>query len=342
MKYISKAPLRIGLAGGGTDVSPYSDMHHGAILNATIALYATVVLTPRDDNKVVFIAKNNGMRREFEASEVLEDIPELRLQIGAYNHIVKHYAKKPLACEIITDIDVPTGSGLGTSSTLLVAILGSFIEWLKIPLGEYEIARLAVKIEREELKMIGGKQDQYAATFGGFNFMEFYEKNRVIVNPLRIKSEIIKEIEHHLLLFYTKTKRESSNLIEIQRSNFEKNEKDVLEATHRLKEQAYRMKEAILRGELEKIGTILRNGWDNKKQLAKGISNPFIDSIYSKATEAGASGGKISGAGGGGFMIFYCPNNSRFDVVDALKELDVHHQTFKFQQKGLDTWTSYQ
>ncbi len=342
MKYISRAPLRIGIAGGGTDVSPYSDTYGGAILNATIDLFATVVLIPRNDNKVVFHSIISNIRMEFESKEELEVAPGLELQIGVYNRIVKDFAKKPLACEIIASMDVPTGSGLGTSSTLVVAHLGAFVEWLKLPLGEYDIAQLAVSIEREDLKMAGGKQDQYAATFGGVNFMEFYSNSRVVVNPLRIKPHILRELEYHLLLFYMQTKRESSRIIEVQMANFESMDEEVIKATHQLKEQAYKTKEIVLIDELSKIGKTLKLGWENKKRLAKGISNPMIDDIYETAMDAGASGGKISGAGGGGFMVFYCPENSKFSVIEALAKKGVIWQRYRFQTKGLETWTSLQ
>ncbi len=342
VKYISKAPFRIGLAGGGTDVSPFSDTYGGAVLNTTVNLYATVTLIPREDDKVCFKFVKSGAELCLEASMELEDSEDFRLQIGVYNRMVKDYVKKPIPCDIITDIDVPTGSGLGTSSTIMVALIGAFSECFKLPLGEYDMAQLAVSIERHDLQMLGGKQDQYAATFGGFNFMEFYAEDRVVVNPLRIKSEIKKEIEYHLLLFYTQTKRESSKVIEVQTKNFENQDKLVLDSTLQLKEQAYLMKEAILKDELDKIGEVLRIGWENKKHLAQGISNPHIDEIYETGIAAGATGGKISGAGGGGFMVFYCPENSRYPVIDALDKISVKHQRYSFQNQGIDTWTSYQ
>ena len=342
MKYIGKAPFRIGLAGGGTDVSPYSEMHGGNVLNSTIDLYATAILIPRNDGRIVINARNAGIRVEFDATTELEIHPELGLQIGVYNHVVKNFSKRPLSFELITTIDVPTGSGLGTSSTLLVAVLGAFMEWLKIPLGEYEIAQLALTIERKELKMAGGKQDQYAATFGGFNFMEFYDSDRVIVNPLRIKSDIRRELNYHLLLFYTRTKRESADIIEVQAENFRNAVPQVMEASHQLKEQALKMKEALLYGKLDDIGLLLNMGWENKKHLAAGISTSSIEDIYHTAIKAGATGGKISGAGGGGFMVFYCPGNSRFDVIDSLEAKGVSHQRYNFHGNGLETWTSQQ
>lgn len=340
MKYISKAPCRIGLAGGGTDVSPYSDEHGGVILNSTIDLYATAIITPRTDNKIVINAINANERIELEAKKQLEEIEAVRLQIGVYNHIVKHYAKAPLAFELTTTIDVPAGSGLGTSSTLCVAIIGAFKEWLELPLGEYDISKMAVLIERKELGMAGGKQDQYAATFGGFNFMEFYEDDRVVVNPLRIKEELIQELNHHLILLFTETKRESSKIIDIQRKNFKQHNSEAIEATHHLKQQAFKMKELLLKGELKELGLLLDECWQQKKHLASGISNSRIDKIYETAMSSGAIGGKISGAGGGGFMIFFCPENNRYGVEKALKEIGVSHQVYNFTERGLETWRS--
>ncbi|MCB0846117.1 MAG: dehydrogenase [Bacteroidetes bacterium] len=342
MIYISKAPLRIGLAGGGTDVSPYSDMFGGAILNATINLFASAAIIPRDDDTIIIHARDQKIRKEFKAEKELELVDGLQLQIGIYNRIVKDFLKEPRGFELITGIDSPTGSGLGTSSTLVVAILGAFAEWLRLPLGEYEIAQLAYSIEREDLAMAGGKQDQYAATFGGVNFMEFHKDNNVIINPLRVKDEILQELEFHLLLFYTHISRKSSNIIEEQRENFTKQQADAVAATDKLKEQAYMMKEALLKGDIASIGKILDFGWQNKKQLAKGITNPVIDEIYETATAAGASGGKISGAGGGGYMIFYCPGSTRFQVISALEEKGAMLQRYSFLEKGLTTWTSHQ
>lgn len=343
MNYRSKAPLRIGLAGGGTDVSPFSDLHGGAILNATISLYANATISPRNDGKIILNAVDRGEYLALESTNELSVSDRLLiLQKGVYNRIVRDYTKEPLSFELITSIDVSAGSGLGTSSTLVVAILGAFVEWLKLPLGEYDIARLAYSIEREDLMMAGGKQDQYAATFGGVNFMEFYADDKVIVNPLRIREEVFQELNFHLLLLYTQTTRESANIIEQQKENIRQDNQTALEATKKLKEQAFLMKEALLKSELGKIGEILDLGWQQKKQIARGITNPLIDQIYDTAIAAGAAGGKISGAGGGGFMIFFCPGNTRYAVSDALQAIGVEVQRYNFLEKGLYTWTSQQ
>jgi len=339
--YRSKAPLRLGLAGGGTDVSPFSDLYGGAILNATVSLYAHAALTPRDDGKIILRSIDREEHLELPLSDFLDpEAGPLKLQKGVYNRIVKDYLKEGRGFELVTSIDVSSGSGLGTSSTLLTAVLGAFVAWLKLPLGEYDIAQLAYDIERVDLGMAGGKQDQYAAIFGGVNFMEFYAENRVVVNPLRIRDEIIEALNFHLLLLYTQTTRESANIIEQQQQNIKKENAAALEATKQLKAQAYDMKEALLKNEIERIGEILADGWAQKRQIAKGISSPFIDAIYDTAVQAGASGGKISGAGGGGYMIFFCPGNSRYDVIESLHAINVHVQPYTFVSKGLYTWIS--
>jgi len=220
-----------------------------------------------------------------------------------------------------------------------VAILGAFVEWFKLPLGEYDIAHLAYKIEREDLLMHGGKQDQYAATFGGVNYMEFSANNKVIVNPLRIKDKWLHELENNLILFFTETSRLSSAIIARQSENVKKKNVKSIDAMHNLKEQAVMMKEALLKGDVDNIGKILHYGWQHKKQMAEGISNEGIEKIYNAAMAAGATGGKISGAGGGGFMIFYAPYNSKFKVIEALNKLGGRVMKYNFTQHGLTTWT---
>ncbi|MBI2730196.1 MAG: dehydrogenase [Sphingobacteriales bacterium] len=255
MIYRSKAPLRLGLAGGGTDVSPYSDLHGGAILNATISLFA------------------------------------------------------------------------------------AFAEMLKLPLGDYDIAHYAYEIERRDLQLAGGKQDQYAATFGGVNFMEFYGNDKVIVNPLRIRPEYLHELENNLVLYFTSTSRESATIIKEQQKNVnDKNEKSI-EAMHQLKEQSKMMKEALLKGRLHEVGEILDYGFQQKRLMAANISNNQIEEIYEGAKKAGATGGKISGAGGGGFMTFYCPVNTRYKVIETLENLGGYCKNYQFTNYGLTTWT---
>jgi D-glycero-alpha-D-manno-heptose-7-phosphate kinase len=335
----SKAPLRLGLAGGGTDVTPYSDLFGGATLNATINMYAYATIIPSDSGKIVIRSIDKDEYLETASCESIPVNGSLDLLKGIYNRVVKDYTHAPLSFELSTHVDAPPGSGLGTSSTLVVAVLGAFAEWLKLPLGEYDLARLAYQIERVDLNMAGGKQDQYAATFGGVNYMEFYKDDKVIVNPLRIKSVILNELSHNLVLYNTKTSRVSSSIIERQARNIIENKAKYIEATHKLKEQAVMMKEAILRGDVDQIGPVLDFGWKYKKLIASGITNHLIDNIYETAMQNGATGGKISGAGGGGFMIFYCPDNARFKVIESLLKFGGTNHRYEFTTKGMTAWT---
>lgn len=337
--YRSKAPLRIGLAGGGTDVSPYCDIYGGAVLNATISLYAHANILPTTDNKIVIEATDRDEQVSFDIVDTLPIDGKLDLAKSVYNHIVKKFGKLPAGFTLTTSVDAPAGSGLGSSSTLMVAIVGAFAEWLKLPWGEYDIAHTAYVIEREELAMAGGKQDQYAATFGGVNFMEFLAEDRVIVNPLPVKKEVVSELNHNLLLYFTSTSRLSSTIIEAQTQNVKDKNTTSIEAMHQLKKQAEMMKEALLKGNVDEVGPILDFGFKYKKQMAADISNDMLDNIYTTALKHGATGGKISGAGGGGFMMFYCPNNTRHIVANALAQFGGNVNPYQITEQGLFTWT---
>ncbi len=340
MIYRSKAPLRIGLAGGGTDVSPYSDLYGGSILNATISLYATTHIEPVKDNKVTFFAADRGEETIIDLGAEIEFNGKLDLLKGVYKRIVSDYGNINHGIKITTNVDAPAGSGLGTSSTLVVSLVGAFVEMLKLPLGEYEIAKYAYSIEREDLRLAGGKQDQYAATFGGINYMEFKKDNQVIVNPLRVKLEYIQELENNMVLFYTSTSRESADIIKKQQSNVINKQASSIDAMHLLKEQSIQMKEALLRGNLDEIGHILDFGFEQKKKMADNISNSLIEEIYNAAKNAGSTGGKISGAGGGGFMVFYCPGISRYNVIKELTKFGGDIKQFNFTKHGLTAWTT--
>ena len=335
----SKAPLRIGLAGGGSDVSPYSDIYGGAILNATVSMYAYANIIPRNDGKIILRTADRNEYFECNSAEELKIDGYLDLHKGIYNRIVKDFTKNKLSFELLTYVDAPAGSGMGTSSTLVTAILGAFAEWLQLPLGEYDIAHLAYLIERVDLKMAGGKQDQYAATFGGVNFMEFFADDKVIVNPLRIRSHILNELSNNIVLYYTQKSRVSADIIKKQQDNVLNKKNDSIEAMHNIKNQAVMMKEALLKGELDKIGELLDYGYKYKKQMANGIATPEMEEIYQTAINAGANGGKISGAGGGGFMFFYCPDNSKYNVIKELEKFGGKFFKYEFTTEGLKTWS---
>ncbi|MFQ5638734.1 MAG: dehydrogenase [bacterium] len=338
----SKAPLRLGFAGGGTDVSPYSDVYGGYVLNATIDMYAHCTLEVTNDNKIVIHAVDTDDHFESATDNLLEMDSKLNLQKGVYNRVIKDYHNgAPLSFKMTTYSDALAGSGLGSSSTLVVAILKAFVEWLNLPLGEYDIAQLAYEIEREDVGFSGGKQDQYAATFGGFNFMEFYSNNRVIVNPLRIKNWIINELEATTLLYFTGISRKSATIIDEQKQNVIHHNQASIDAMHELKAEALQMKEGLLKGDVRSFARCLGKSWQAKKQMATAITNDEIDRIYQAALDAGAFSGKISGAGGGGFMMLMVEPVKRVNVIQTLQRFSGKIFETHFTKQGTASWKIY-
>jgi D-glycero-alpha-D-manno-heptose-7-phosphate kinase len=338
----SKAPLRLGLAGGGTDIATYYNRYGGYVLNATVDMYAYCTIEPNESGKIQFIAADLNRQETYTSAEKLPVSPALPLHTGIYNRIASSFSdKQVLSFNMTTYSDAPAGSGLGSSSTMVVAIIKAFVEWLNLPLGEYDIAALAYKIEREDIAFAGGKQDQYAATFGGFNFMEFYENERVIVNPLRLKRWIRNELEASLVLYYTGVSRESANIIKEQIEHTRKGDNKNIEGMHELKKQAVFMKEALLKGDFKGFSDCLLKGWMAKKNAAASISNPFLEELYQFAIENGAESAKISGAGGGGFMMIYCNPCRRIGLIRALKEKQGMVLTPGFTETGTQAWTIY-
>ena len=335
----SRAPLRLGLAGGGTDVSPYCDQYGGAVLNATIDMYAYTVIEPADDNRVVFVASDIDHQFEAAADDEMEIADPLILHRAVYRRIVSQFNDgRPLPCRITTFCDAPPGSGLGTSSTMVVSLVTAFVEWLNLPLGEYEIARLAFEIERQDAGLLGGRQDQYAAAFGGVNFMEFYAEERAIVNPLRVKGWIMAELETSLVVFNSGVSRSSAKIIAEQAANIGSQSQKPLDATHELKADAYAMKEALLKGNFPRFGEFMRKSWEAKKKLAASITTDNIDKIYEAAMAAGATAGKVSGAGGGGFLTFLVDPKRRFDVIRSLEKQDGRVMICHLTTQGAEGW----
>ena len=335
----SKAPLRLGLAGGGSDVSPYSDLHGGLILNATINLYAYCTIEETGSGKIEIEATDVGQKQSYAiSSPVLPITGELDIAKGVYNRLRKDFEFEPKAFKLTTCSDAPPGSGLGTSSTMVVAIIKAFAEWKNLPLGEYEIARLAYEVERKDLNLSGGKQDSYAAAFGGFNFMEFLQNDHVIVNPLRVKRWIIDELEANIMLYYTGVSRSSAAIIEEQQKNTSRGEVEAVNAMHRIKQSAVDLKKSLLFGDMKAFSKILGQGWEDKKKMASTISNPLIEEAFSVALSAGAITGKVSGAGGGGVIIFMVEPTQRMKLKQALNMLDGRVLDFQFSEGGTHGW----
>jgi len=334
----ARAPLRLGLAGGGTDVSPYSDLHGGLVMNATIDRYAHATVDESPDGKVEFHALDHTQSGAWDVGAAIDADGSLRLMAGAYARVVRDFlGGKAPPVRIRTYSDAPPGSGLGSSSTMMVAIVTALAEYFGLGLGEYEIAHLAFEIERRDLGLSGGKQDQYAAAFGGFNFMEFH-RDRTIVNPLRIKDWVRAELEASLLLYFTGVSRESARIIDEQARNAAAGASASVEAMHRIKQEAVQMKEALLKGNLAGFAASMQSGWEAKKQMASSISNPTIDRFESVAVANGAIATKISGAGGGGFMMFMCDPADRVRLSRALLGHGGSLLDFHFNPDGATAW----
>lgn len=339
MIYRSKAPLRLGLGGGGSDVSPYSDIYGGAVLNATIDQYAHCTIEETSSKSIVIHTSDMGIKKRYPSLPALPVDGHLDLQKGVYNRIVKEFGiKRPLSFRMTTWCDAPPGSGLGSSSTMVVAVLKAFTEWLNLPLGDYDMAHLAYQIERIDLGFSGGKQDQYAATFGGFNFIEFYKDDRIIVNPLRMKRWIVDELEVSMVLYYTGASRSSDKIIKEQQRNIRTGKKQSIEATHRIKQNSYIMKDFLLRGDIVQFARALGKDWENKKKMASSITNRNIERIYAAAIKSGAYGGKVSGAGGGGFMIFTIDPARRINLINTLNRFSGKVLNFHFSDNGCQGW----
>ena len=328
----SKAPLRISFGGGGTDVSPYPQEHGGATLNATIDKYTYTTLVLRNDDCINAKSLDYDTMVKYNTNGDFSYDGNLDLVKAATK--VMGITR---GCDLFLHTDAPPGTGLGSSSTIVVALIGSLKELQKLPLAEYEIAELAYQIEREELAIKGGRQDQYAATFGGFNFIEFHDSTTV-VNPLRINRDTINELEYRLMLCYTGKRRLSAGIIDDQVNNYVEGKPEVVEALHETKALATEMKNALLLGQVNMFGSLLHEAWYSKKKFSDKITDPHIDELYETARQHGVIGGKLLGAGGGGYLLLMCEFDKRHIVAEKLTQLGGQIVDFSFDFKGVQSW----
>ncbi len=327
----AKAPLRISFCGGGTDVAPYPAERGGVVLSSTVDKYAYASLRPRADDRLRIRSLDYDIVTNYDRSKL-----EYDGELDLVKAVARHF-EMPTGADLFIHSDAPPGSGLGSSSTMCVALVGVFAEWLKMPMTSYEMAELTFRIEREELAIAGGRQDQYAATFGGFNYIEFFE-SITVVNPLRIRPELRHELEYNLLLCYTGQTRLSAHIVESQTRSYQERREPVVRALDRMKELTQEMKTALLTGELPTFGKLLHVAWMEKKQLDEKISSTRIDNLYSLARRHGAVGGKILGAGGGGYLLLYVPFTKKQQVARVLSEAGGAIVPFTFTEEGLATW----
>lgn len=336
----SRAPLRLGLAGGGTDLSPYCDDHGGAILNATIGRYAYAHLTFRDDHRLCFSAHDVNQEDVVPLAAELPLTSGLPLHRAVYNRMVREFLRGRIHSITVTSmVDAPAGSGLGASSALVVALIEAYRAAFGLPLGRYDVARLAFEIERIDLGLAGGRQDQYAAAFGGLNFMEFLPDARVIVNPLRVSPPYLYEFEASLVVCFSGQARASA-IIQDQLKAVTKSDAGALQAMHQLKTDAVEMKQALLRGDIRDVAEILNRSWQAKRRTSDLVSNSVVEQVFDLARRNGAVAGKISGAGGGGFLMLMTDPEQRYRLITALNESGVQASPVQFTDGGAEAWAT--
>jgi D-glycero-alpha-D-manno-heptose-7-phosphate kinase len=331
----AKSPLRISFAGGGTDLPHWYEEHGGAVFSSTIDRYAYVTLYPRDDAEIHIRSVDMG----YSVCYGLKEKP-------TYDGILDlaKAAIERLGSEKGMDLDIrsdaPPGSGLGGSSALTAAVIGAVATYTGQTLDGYELAELNYEIERHDLKIAGGKQDQYATSFGGFNLIEFYS-DRVVVNPLSIDRDIVNDLETHLLLCYTGQVRANLGLVSKQVRMLQEGRLDSCEGLRTLYALAFDMKEALLKGRLGVFGELLHEAYVNKKRMNPECATGTItDRLYEEARAHGATGGKLLGAGGGGYLLLYCETDKQHVVRKALEALGGQFTEFSFDDLGLQTWRS--
>ena len=326
----AKSPVRITFAGGGTDLTSYYYDSDGIVFNATINKYTHAVLERRVDSYIQIISY------DLDEKVCVNDISDLKLDgtLDLIKSIIINL-NPSFGFNLYTYSDIPSGSGLGGSAVVASAIIGAFNNFRDSKLDIYEIAELAFQSERITLGLDGGWQDQYATVFGGFNYIEFNDKGN-IVNPLKISSDTLNELEDTLLLCYTGKNHNSGYIHDDMRSQMKK--VDQKKYAEKSKEIAYKMKSKLLQGKLNDFGLLLGEAWEIKKKFSDRISNDDLDAIYEYAIKKGASGGKLLGAGDGGYFLFYVPTKNKMNFIKHMKIKNMQVDNFNFDELGLRTW----
>ena len=330
----AKAPLRMALAGGGTDLEPYYSGYGGFVLNATIDQYAYCKVEP--NREWCFKSIDLGIEEKHNLWNDVEYIDsKLKLLINSYQYLTKDVEREPV--KITTYVEAPPGSGLGSSSALVVALIAAIAEYYNIPLGEYDMAEYAIEIERKICDLPGGKQDQFAAAFGGFNFMEFLKDGRTIVNPLRLNQKTQNMMELSTVLYYVGKPRKDSRVIENTAKGLV-DSKTVLNATHEIRNACINYKRGLLMGDFDMISELMETYWRMKLETNPHVASPEILDSYDFARKNGATAAKISGAGGGGHMVLFTEFEERHRLISALKNKEGRVVPFKFVNHGVDVW----
>ncbi len=330
----SRAPIRVDLAGGWTDVPPFSEREGGAVLNATINRYTYATLHVRDDDRISIISAD--------FDQFLEVADFRKLEYDGNLDLIKAAVKVldvGFGMDIYVRCDAPPGSGTGSSSSISVALIGLLNRVQKRKLSPHEVAKLARRLEVSELNIAGGKQDYYAAALGGVNFLEF-EDPSVSSSRLPITPQVRRDLEKQLVLCYTGQSRLSGNIISKVMGAYEAGEKHTVDALMNLKRIAHEMKDALLSADLDAFARLLGENWECQKALHPSTTNGRVDRLFDVAREAGALGGKACGAGGGGCILFYCDENREHVVRKALRGEGAQVIDFNLEDEGLQSWES--
>ena len=330
--YRAKSPVRISFGGGGSDISTYFSDHGGAVINTTISIYTHVTLRIREDQKIIINSRDLNQSEEFNG---LDELLEHQGAFSLIRSVIKS-VNPTFGFELFINSDFPMNSGLGGSAVVSAAILGCFNQIRNDKWDKHELSEIAFQAERLHLGIAGGWQDQYATVFGGLNFMEF-NRDQNIIHPIRIPKNVILELEESLILCYTGTTHDSGNIHDDQAEQTKSS--NIKEKIQSNVDLTYEMRNHLLRGRLTEFGYCLNKAWEIKRGLSSKISTPWLDEIYARAIESGAIGGKLLGAGGGGFFLFYVPPFLRHQVLDWIKEEGLIYTPFIFEESGLQSWT---
>jgi len=327
---IVRSPVRISFGGGGTDLPAYYEEFGGAVLSAAINKYFYTVLGTRSDGRVQVISS------DLRVFETWHDIAGMTVEGSALE--IPLAVLKGLDCDISVDLflasEIPPGTGLGSSASVCVNIIKTLTTYMNRPLSKYELAEKAFHLARHVLAKHVGKQDEYAAAFGGLNFISFHRDGGTLVEALEVESAVLQELQSNLMLFFTGSSHDSWNILQEQERSTRTHSGSTLGALHEVKELAIRMRQAIERGNLHEFGRLLHEGWQSKRRISNRISNSQIDYLYSLALDHGALGGKITGAGGGGFLLFYCERADQPAVREAMRNQGIPEMAFEFDMQG--------
>lgn len=327
---IVRSPVRISFGGGGTDLPAYYEKFGGCVLSTSINKYFYTILQKRTDGKIQIISS------DLRVVETWRDIARTDIKCSALEiplAVVKELGRK-LSVDLFLASEIVAGTGLGSSASVCVGVLRALTAYLEVPVSKYELAERSFRIARDVLGKPVGKQDEYAAAFGGLNFISFHEDGTTSVEPVPLRSDSLRELESSLMLFFTGVAHNSWELLAQQQESTKKCGGSTVESLHEIRDLAEQMRQALAKGDTWKFGDLLHESWEAKKRISTKISNSLIDEAYALARQNGALGGKIAGAGGGGFLLLFCEARYQENVREALTKLQLKEMAFAFDSQG--------